>query len=148
MSVTATPSVAHGISVHAIEFSYTGGTCTFDTTANAGPSTGSTPINTPSLTPTNANSLIYMATLPDPSAGSGEISATNSPWTEGTRGTINSDTNSSVDGYILSASTAQAANWTVVSSAVTGWNAAAMSFFISGGVAATFPPSMMMMGIG
>jgi hypothetical protein len=147
MTITATPSVAHGLSIHAIEFSYTGGTATFDKVLQGTASTGTTPINTPALNPTNAGSLVYIAAIPDPSAGSGEISATNSPWVEGTRGTINSDSNSTVDAYILSVSSAQAANWTVVSSANTGWNAVAMSFSIAA-AAGTFPPSLMMMGIG
>jgi hypothetical protein len=147
MTITATPSVAHGLSIHAIEFSYTGGSATFDKALQGTTSTGTTPINTPALNPTNAGSLVYLAATPDPSAGSGEISATNSPWVQGTRGTINSDTNSTVDAYILSVSSAQAANFTVVSSANTGWNAAAMAFFLSGG-AATYLPSLMTMGIG
>jgi hypothetical protein len=145
MSVTATPSVAHGISVHAIEFSYTG-TATFDKVSNSGPSTGTTPINLPSLTPTNSGELIYAAAISDP-ASAGTISAVVAPWVEGTRGVINSDADNSADAYQLSISAATAVNWTVAGSANTGWNAASMAFS-SSVVAATFPPSLMMMGMG
>jgi hypothetical protein len=131
MTITATPSVAHGLSIHAIEFSYTGGSCSFDKTANAGPSTGTTPINTPSLTPTNAAELIYAAGISDP-ASAGTISAVGGSWVEGTRGTINSDGNNSADAYQLSISAATAVNWTVSGSSNTGWNAASMAFSISG----------------
>lgn len=130
MVLTATPSVAHGLSIHAIEFSYTGGTCTFDKDLGGFSTSGTSPITSPALNPTNANSLVYISAISDP-AGSGTVSATNSPWTQGTRGTINSDTNNSVDAYITSVSSAIAANWTVAGSSATGWNAAAAAFFIS-----------------
>src|SRR5882724_8134917 len=48
MSITATPTIAHGLSIHAVEFSYTGGTATFDKDLQGAPTTGTTPINTPS----------------------------------------------------------------------------------------------------
>jgi hypothetical protein len=146
MTITATPSVAHGLSIHAIEFSYTGGTCTFSRGLGSFATTGTTPINSLSDTPTHPNSLVYITAIADP-AGSGTISATGSPWTEGTRGTINSDSNNSVDAYNVSVTANITSNFTVASSSNTGWNAAEMTFFIS--VAPTIVPgSMMLMGMG
>lgn len=131
MSITATPSVAHGISIHAIEFTPPAGTVKFDTDVCSVPTTGTTPINTPSITPA-ASGVLYAAGIPDPSAGLGQFSGTvGGSWTFGTSGAIASDNNDSADEWQVSATGATAVNWVITSSSNTGWVAMAMSMVIS-----------------
>lgn len=126
MTITATPSIAHGISVHAVEFSPATGRASFDSDACANPSSGTTPINSPSLTPARAG-LLYAGVIPDPTTGTGQISGVGAGWTEASRGVIASDNNDSSDEYQFSATASTAANWTVGSSSNTGWNSMLVS---------------------
>jgi hypothetical protein len=129
MSITATPSVAHGISIHAIEFTPSAGTVKFDTDVCANPTSGTTPINTPSITPASSG-VLYAAGIPDPSAGLGQFSGVvGGSWTFGTGGIIASDNNDSADEWQVSATGATSVNWTVSSSSNTGWVAMAMSMY-------------------
>lgn len=126
MTITATPSVAHGISVHAVEFAPSVGRPTFDNDACDIPTTGTTPVNTPSLTPVRAG-VLYGVVIPDPSTGTGQISGVGVGWTEASRGVIASDNNNTSDEYQFSAVTSTAVNWTVTTSGNTGWDAMLMS---------------------
>lgn len=126
MTVTATPSIAHGISVHAIEFIPATGIPSFDSDACANPTSGTTPINTPSITPVRAG-VLYAAALTDPNVGAASIAGVGAGWTEGTRGVIASDSNDSSDEYQFSATGATAVNWTTTGSAGSGWVAMSMS---------------------
>lgn len=137
MTITATPSIAHGISIHAIEFSYTG-VASFDKDANAAPVSGTTPANTPSITPTNSGSLLYAAGVADPNTQAGTFSGVGGSWTKGTGGSVASDANDSWDEYILSASGATSVNFTITGSANSGWNASAMAFFTNGSTVSDF----------
>lgn len=129
MTVTATPSIAHGLSVHAVEFiPVSGGVVKFDTDACATTSTGTTPLNTPSLTPT-IGGLLYSGALSDPGS-TGHISAAGASWTLGTNGTIASDVGQSGDEYQFNATGSTAVNYTVAASANTGWVAMAMSIIV------------------
>lgn len=126
MTITATPSVAHGLSVHAVEFAPSAGRATFDSDACAVPTTGTTPINTPSLTPIRSG-VLYAGAIPDPNTATGQISGVGAGWTEASRGVIASDNNDSSDMYQFSATTATAVNWTATTSGNSGWNAMLMS---------------------
>jgi hypothetical protein len=126
MTITATPSVAHGISVHAVEFAPVTGRATFDNDACANPSSGTTPINSPSLTPIRSG-LLYAGAIPDPTTGTGQISGVGAGWTEASRGVIASDNNNSSDEYQFSATASTAVNWTVTTSGNSGWNSMLVS---------------------
>lgn len=126
MTITTTPSVSAGMSVHAVEFAPSAGRATFDSDACAHPSTGTTPINTPSLTPIRSG-VLYAGATPDPTTATGQISGVGVGWTEASRGVIASDNNNSSDEYQFSATTATAVNWTVTTSGNSGWNAMLMS---------------------
>jgi hypothetical protein len=129
MSITATPSVAHGVSIHAIEFAPTAGTVTFDSDVCGNPITGTTPVNTPSITPSKSG-VLYAASIADPSANLGSFSGVvGGSWTIGTVGVIASDNNNSADEWQVSATSATAVNWTVSSSGNSGWVAMAMSMY-------------------
>lgn len=127
MTITATPSVSAGFSVHAVEFIPSAGNATFDKDACTVATTGTTPINTPSITPVRSG-VLYAGTIPDPSLGLGQLSGVvGGSWTVGTNGVIASDNNDSGDEYQFSATSATAVNWTVTSSGNTGWDAMSMS---------------------
>lgn len=128
MTITATPSTAHGFSIHAAEFSYTGA-CFFDKDVNAAPTSGTSPVNSPTITPTNPNSLLYAAGTPDPNTGSGSFINVGGGWTQGSGGAIAADSNNSWDEYTLSGTGATPVNFGVIASAGSGWNVSAMSFF-------------------
>jgi hypothetical protein len=138
MTITATPSVAHGLSVHAIEFVPTPGAVTFDVDSCAVPSTGTTPINTPSITPVKSG-VLYAGVIPDP-ASTGSITGVGGSWTDGTHGIIASDSNNSGDAYQFSATGATTVNWTVSGSSGSGWVAMSMS------MVTVIPPSMELKG--
>jgi hypothetical protein len=140
LTITATPSVQHGLSVHVIEFTPPG-TPSFDKDACAVPSSGTTPINTPSITP-SASGVLYAAALADP-ASTGAITAAGGSWTLGTNGSIASDAGNSGDEYQIGATAATSVNWTVTGSSGSGWDAMAMS--LTSSVAAT-PPNVEIRG--
>jgi len=105
------------------EFSYTG-TCFFDKDANGFSATNHTTINSPSITPTNANSLLYACaaaggTITHPIAG-----ATLGSWT-GSGGAI---TQGDMAEYDLSASSATAVDFTQTTG---NWSSLAMAFYTS-----------------
>jgi hypothetical protein len=126
MTVTATPSVAHGISVHAVEFAPPAGTSvSFDTDSCAVPTLGTTPVTSPSITPAG-NSLLYAGIIADPS-GTGSVSAVGGSWTLGTNGTIASDTGNTADEYQTGATGATVVSFSVTGSSGSGWDAMALS---------------------
>lgn len=92
--------------------------------ASTTPGSNSTTINTPSITPSAPGRLLYFALL----AG-GTVSAVNSPWTQGTLNTGDSD------GYILSSSNSATALNVTQSSAK--WAAVIGSFLPENALAAT-----------
>lgn len=140
MAVTATPSIAHGISIHAIEFTPPAGAPTFDTDVCSVPTTGTTPITTPSITPAQSG-VLYAAAIPDPSAGVGSFTGVvGGSWTFGSGGIIAADNNDSADEWQVSATGATAVNWVVTGSSNTGWAAMAMSMIT------TNPPSIVFKG--
>lgn len=139
MTVTATPSVAHGVSVHAVEFTPDIGVATFDSDVCANPTSGTTPINTPSITPRKSG-VLYAAALVDPNTGTGAISAAGGSWTGGTQGIIASDSNDTADEYQFAATGATTVNWTTTGSAGSGWVAMSMSMF------SVPPPNMTLKG--
>lgn len=102
-----------GVQIFADEFHSTTG-CGFDTSAEASNATPGTTINTPSVTPTYANSLLYAV------AGScGTVSGVGGAWVAGGGGVQDGDEAE----YILSASAATAVNFGNSSS---GWATMAM----------------------
>lgn len=125
MTVTVTPTVAHGLSIHVIEFTPPAGTVSFDTDSCSAPSTGTTPVTTPGITPTSSG-LLYAGILADP-GGSGSISAVLGSWNDGTHGSIASDAGESGDEYQIGATTLTTVGWSIASSIGTGWDAMVMS---------------------
>lgn len=111
---TFTGAQGFGAASWAVNFTVSGGTIAFDKDAKNNSSTGTT-INTPSITPTKANSLLYAAC-----AVGGTVSTANSPWTLGTVET------GDADAYDLSApASATTVNWTQSGGA--GWSAMSMA---------------------
>ena len=104
-------------------FNYTQ-TCFFDKDANGFSATNHTTINSPSITPTNANSLLYACaaaggTITHPIAG-----ATLGSWT-GSGGAI---TQGDMAEYDLSACSATAVDFTQTTG---NWSSLAMAFYTS-----------------
>jgi hypothetical protein len=138
-SATITATWTTNVNVPAIfaeEFSYTGGSCVFDTDVSASNTTPGTTINTPSITPTNAGSLLY-------SVGS-TLGSLTAPAAAGTLGGWTGGAGNFKDGvaveYILSGSGAHAVDYTGSSA---GWSAMAMSFYIN-----STAPKMTLLGVG
>jgi len=118
--ITASWTTASSCSIWADEFSWIGLQPTFDTDIGAG-GTGGT-VNTPSITPTYPNSLLYSAcgssgTITAPTAG-----GTLGVWTGSAAGVLDGD----MAEYDLSASAATAVNYTQGATDI--WSAMAMSF--------------------
>jgi hypothetical protein len=119
------------------EFSPTGGTAGFDKDAVANTSTTGTTINTPSITPTGSNELLFGG-----AAAGGTISAVGSPWTRVTGNVSNGDWAE----YDLSASSATTVKFT--QSSGPGWSAVAMAFtFTASGGATTHPFTTLGVGL-
>jgi len=121
-TITATFSVGTitVADIWAEEFSITGGSAVFDKDAkNNG--TGSSNPNTPSLTPTNANSLLYAT-----ASTSGTTSGVGAPWTQAQGGISAVSANDAE--YDLSATGATAINFTCTGAV--DWDAMSMAFFI------------------
>jgi hypothetical protein len=119
------------LDIWAEEFSVTGGSQTFDKDV-IGSGTSGTTINTPSITPTNANSLLFSGASVENQISAPAAGATLGVWT-GSAGGISASGNQAE--YDLSASGATAVQYTQSSG---HWDAMVMSFFISAGASVTF----------
>jgi hypothetical protein len=121
---------AANVAGFADEFSYTGGTATFDTDIAANTATAGTTINTPSITPAASGELLFAG-----AAAGGTISGVGGTWaTSGGAILFGDDAE-----YILSsASGATAVNFAQSSG---GWSSMAIAIkLVSAGGAATMPP--------
>jgi hypothetical protein len=104
------------ITTFAMEFAVAGGTQTFDQDV-VGSGLAGTSVNTPSITPTNANSLLFAAV-----ASASGATAAGTPWTIGQAQSNNADE------YDLSASSLTGVNFTQISGS---WDSMAMAFFVA-----------------
>lgn len=124
-TITASWTTSANAAGYADEFSYTG-TATFDKDVPANTGVAGTAINTPTINPTNANSLLYAV-----SAAGGTISAPTNGATQGVwTGVAGIITDGDMGEYVLSATGSTAVNY--VQSSGT-WSGMVMAFFVPAG---------------
>jgi hypothetical protein len=121
-TVSCTLGATQSWTIWVEEFNPVGGFFSFDIDAKASTTSTETNITTPSITPTNASSLLFSATADVGSGSAPTAGATQGVWT-GSAGGINHGNNSEYD---LSATGATAVNY--VQSSGAGHSAMAMSF--------------------
>jgi len=125
VNITFGTTLTNNADAWAEEFSVSGGSATFDKDATGTGSSGTT-VNTPSITPTNAGSLLYAAAAVAGSISAPAAGGTLGVWT-GAAGGISSQTGDDAE-YDLSTSSATAVDFTQSSGA---WSAMAMAFYIA-----------------
>lgn len=143
-TITVSYTTASALKVVSVDrFPVSGGTAAFDSNA-AGTGTTGAAINTPTVTVSGSNELVYSAGLSDH-----VINSVDSPWTQIYAGAVSDPTFASGVGYILARSSNVAIAMTENSSAAgtSGWDSMGMSFTFTptGG---TCPKTLALLGVG